>query len=671
MAASFLFELSKQMLSVKGVDGETETGSHPRAGKQKRERNGSALASSISEDPASSSLPPLAPGMEFQKATISRTNGNSTNKRLEPLSLEPLLPHPNFPTLPRLKHALERCLTNPGLHMLVDPRTDVDWDVIGSFTKPSCDKKLLQLLDLVPVGCPSEREAGAGAGADSQSKEHTHQEAGPMFVSSTSQVGGPLEQIFISLSRAGPNYSMLKHASFRESKTPFGSGALKPAAVELVWIKSGGEGEGGGRDADAMPGVHWFNMLSKFRDKFDDYLLTRPKEKQPEKLEHVYHYSRLDSWNPNLPKAAFDVKTRAVMPLRIDPMNYQPRLGNMDGIFCAHHNGKRWFGFQYIPLEDMDAATCGSVQQAEQAFGLCTALLERVLVEATAMFPRENVRLVFDGTGNRLAVFVNPSSDPDKRVCMRIKTESYLNGRHVGRDVSFTNFADGGSLDGIEWTVKMSIEVESEVKTVKRRHDLMLDKVARSHFLPPDLLDEEVEMALEGVEEQVWIGTREKRNRIMLLPGHSYTNDPPRMVHEIRQLSLKAYNQATGKKNEIVDPDMERELPPHLAYKAASRSSDSPPPVSTSSQNEKVPSPSTDNAASNIGSSSAHRDASTGSFESSVATEDISSSSSHNENVTDSDQVTPLSPPANADTSQEPTKSSTVSSWLEKISRLR
>ncbi|KAH8930761.1 Pet127-domain-containing protein, partial [Atractiella rhizophila] len=533
-----------------------------------------------------------------------------------------------------------------------------------------------------------------------------------MFVSSTSQVGGPLEQIFISLSRAGPNYSMLKHASFRESKTPFGSGALKPAAVELVWIKSGGEGEDGGggryavdaakwdteRDADAMPGVHWFNMLSKFGtlgealltsegDKFEDYLLTRPKESQPEKLEHVYHYSRvgrlivrsqLDSWNPNLPKPAFDVKTRPVMPLRIDPMNYQTgmyyrlttregelesfereyfdlirnaflkysfqaRLGNMDGIFCAHHNGKQWFGFQYIPLEDMDAATCGSVQQAEQAFGLCTALLERVLVEATAMFPRENVRLVFDGTGNRLAVFVNPTSDPDKRVCMRIKTESYLNGRHVGRDVSFTNFADGGSLDGIEWTVKMSIEVESEVKTVKRRHDLMLDKVARSHFLPPNLLDEEVEMALEGVEEQVWIGTREKRNRIMLLPGHSYTNDPPRMVHEIRQLSLKAYNQATGKKNEIVDPDMERELPPHLAYKAASRSSDSPPPVSTSSQNEKVPSLSTDNAASNIGSSSAHRDASTGSFESSVATEDISSSSSHNENVTDSDQVTPLS----------------------------
>ena len=41
--------------------------------------------------------------------------------------------------------------------------------------------------------------------------------------------------------------------------------------------------------------------------------------------------------------------------------SFQARIGNMDGIFVAYHNTARIFGFQYLPLEEMDERLYGAV----------------------------------------------------------------------------------------------------------------------------------------------------------------------------------------------------------------------------------------------------------------------------------------------------------------------
>jgi hypothetical protein len=123
----------------------------------------------------------------------------------------------------------------------------------------------------------------------------------------------------------------------------------------------------------------------------------------PVQGEHTYNYSKigpflvrsqLDSRHPRLSttggKGYFDIKTRAALAVRMDPLerhpearNYaitqqlgeyssyereiydlmrtmmlkyslQARIGQMDGIFMAHHNLSNILGFQFLSLADMD-----------------------------------------------------------------------------------------------------------------------------------------------------------------------------------------------------------------------------------------------------------------------------------------------------------------------------
>lgn len=51
----------------------------------------------------------------------------------------------------------------------------------------------------------------------------------------------------------------------------------------------------------------------------------------------------------------------------------------MDGIFIAHHNTREMFGFQYVPLEEMDEVTSGGYERAERQFRLAVAITEDAL----------------------------------------------------------------------------------------------------------------------------------------------------------------------------------------------------------------------------------------------------------------------------------------------------
>jgi hypothetical protein len=61
----------------------------------------------------------------------------------------------------------------------------------------------------------------------------------------------------------------------------------------------------------------------------------------------------------------------------------------MDGVFCAYHNTARIFGFQYIPLEDMDLALYGDPKRGEYVFNNCVAVMESVLDEVVKVYPEQ------------------------------------------------------------------------------------------------------------------------------------------------------------------------------------------------------------------------------------------------------------------------------------------
>lgn len=62
----------------------------------------------------------------------------------------------------------------------------------------------------------------------------------------------------------------------------------------------------------------------------------------------------------------------------------------MDGVIVAYHNSERIFGFQYIPLREMDARLLGPEEGlGEKVFGKCIGLLEAILPEAAACYPEQ------------------------------------------------------------------------------------------------------------------------------------------------------------------------------------------------------------------------------------------------------------------------------------------
>lgn len=69
--------------------------------------------------------------------------------------------------------------------------------------------------------------------------------------------------------------------------------------------------------------------------------------------------------------------------------SFQARIGNMDGVLVAYHNTSRMFGFQYVPLEEMDSRLYGRTGRGPRVFEKCVGLLEQVAEEMVKCFPKE------------------------------------------------------------------------------------------------------------------------------------------------------------------------------------------------------------------------------------------------------------------------------------------
>ena len=72
--------------------------------------------------------------------------------------------------------------------------------------------------------------------------------------------------------------------------------------------------------------------------------------------------------------------------------SFQARIGNMAGVFVTYHNTARIFGFQYIPLVEMDERLYGNARAGPAVFERCLRMLEIINTQITDYFP-EQVRL--------------------------------------------------------------------------------------------------------------------------------------------------------------------------------------------------------------------------------------------------------------------------------------
>ncbi|QSZ30672.1 hypothetical protein DSL72_000230 [Monilinia vaccinii-corymbosi] len=409
--------------------------------------------------PAKTPASPRGP-KQFKTGPITKSPGttefevksvDASSLQLQPISKKQ-------PPVPGLSYGLERALFNPGVYHLQDPRSRVfNFDPYLQQIMPVNEFDFTALKQYIT----SSRDKALIETAKGEKRKYT---------GSTSSMSASLAHFHFLLSQWRPiNTSMLSQG-FPIEFNSFTALQRGPSAIFLR------ERDGVyAIDADKQfDTANILSMLGKSMEK----LLTLPKEEfeqyRKENSDSItedqrneaesYHYtamgdflmrSQLDAYDPRLPGTGmFDLKTRAVVSIRMDIDNYaegsgyeifsrhgefesfereyhdmiraaflkyslQVRMGRMDGIFVAYHNVERIFGFQYISLPELDNTLHGTTDTTlgDSEFKLSVDLLNKVLDRATARFPGRSLRLYFETRGNVdtpfMYIFAEPMEEED------------------------------------------------------------------------------------------------------------------------------------------------------------------------------------------------------------------------------------------------------------------
>ena len=274
-----------------------------------------------------------------------------------------------------------------------------------------------------------------------ESLKRIAKEHGKRYMGSTSSMTAVLAHFHFLLSQwRSINTSMLSKAFPTPPQPNFTEMSRIPSAVFLRW-KDGAYAIDADKQFDSanvlsMLGKSMEKLLTLSTDDFERYRKSNPDQVTDEEqlAPETFHYStmgdflmrsQLDAHDPRLPGTGmFDLKTRAVISIRMDVENYehgvgyeiksrqgefesyereyydmiraaflkysmQVRMGRMDGIFVAFHNVERIFGFQYISLSEMDSTIHGQwdTTLGDQEFKLGLDLLNKILDKATGEFP--------------------------------------------------------------------------------------------------------------------------------------------------------------------------------------------------------------------------------------------------------------------------------------------
>ena len=401
--------------------------------------------------------PPSPP--EGKRARKSRL------ERAEPLEVKRLhAPNIQFKpveeckqNIPALSYGLDRALFNPGVYQIQDARSQVfnfdpylttimpveqfDFDALKAYITSSKDTKLRELAD----------------------------KYGLKYCGSTSSMTSILSHFHFLLSAwRKPNFSMISRSL--EPESPNYTRLTRSPAAAYARLTNGvyaidADKEFDGENVLSMLGKSMEKLLTLPREEFEKYRRTRSHliTEEERNADEAYHYttlgdflmrSQLDARDPRLPgTGVFDLKTRAVVSIRmaIDDhvgrrgyeiktrfgkwesfereyydmirsaflkYSLQVRMGRMDGIFLAYHNTQRIFGFQYIPLEEMDQAIHGTSDRdlGDQEFKISVSLLNDLMNRATERFPGRSLRIHVETRDTKVPVmyfFAEPVDDND------------------------------------------------------------------------------------------------------------------------------------------------------------------------------------------------------------------------------------------------------------------
>ena len=344
------------------------------------------------------------------------------------LMIEPI--NIDQPPVPTLSYGLERVLFNPGVYHLQDPRSGVfNFDPYLQSIMPAAEFNFDSLRPYYT--------ASVDKSLTSIALSH-----GKKYAGSSSSMTGVLAHFHFLLSQWRPIETSALSQGFPDKLKSFTQMQRKPGAIFLR-CKDGIHSMDADKENDSpnilsLLGKSMEKLLTLPTDKYERYRksnldqITVEERNTPES----YHYcaagdflmrSQLDAHDPRLPGTGmFDLKTRAVVAIRMDTQNYtkgngyqikgrygewesyereyfdmiraaflkyslQVRMGRMDGIFVAFHNTDRIFGFQYISLPEMDSTIHGAwdTSVGDQEFRLSLDLLNKILDRATDNFPNK------------------------------------------------------------------------------------------------------------------------------------------------------------------------------------------------------------------------------------------------------------------------------------------
>ncbi|ORY99041.1 mitochondrial protein Pet127-domain-containing protein [Syncephalastrum racemosum] len=358
----------------------------------------------------------------------------------------PVQPDTKQPRVPRLTEGLDNILFRPGVHYMKDPRTklyslprrlesitqphEFDLDALRPFITSSKDESLVEMA----------------------------RSRGKFIVASTSSLSGALSQLYFHLSNYKETDISVLSTVFKDEPAKFTRSTMAPKTIYLRWKK-------GLYAVDSDKTFDSESILSTLGNTMEKALTLSPKEykrylktsknkiteKEKNKPE-AYAYgeagdillrSQLDCQDLRLPRKTFDLKTRAVFPVRLDKDNYedyfgytlkrekglyesyereyydmirsaflkyqfQVRIGHMDGILVAYHNTQTVFGFQYISREEMDARLFGSSKMGDHVLRYTLALFDNIVKEVTSVYPEQTLRISFNSIGECANIFVEP-----------------------------------------------------------------------------------------------------------------------------------------------------------------------------------------------------------------------------------------------------------------------
>jgi len=167
----------------------------------------------------------------------------------------------------------------------------------------------------------------------------------------------------------------------------------------------------------------------------------------------------------------------------------------MDGVIVAYHNTEQIFGFQYIPLQEMDTRLFGPEKGlGEKVFDKCIGLLEAILPVAAICYPEQTVRCTFETVlpGKVLTVFVQPddwTGDEEKRPMKKINVtvEHFLDSEAV-RGTAAMRSTDNN------WTIKYNIGISYQSDgAIYSDYEQVMARKKRTLTLPSSVSPEQAE----------------------------------------------------------------------------------------------------------------------------------------------------------------------------------